>query len=75
MLREAVSEGSIIMEESPPKQKSNTKVAQHEGQQDLNTTRHMNVELKHRPKLERHLKLGKYTKNPNPSLCDPFIIY
>nr|Q2LKV5.1 RecName: Full=NACHT, LRR and PYD domains-containing protein 1b allele 3 [Mus musculus]AAZ40520.1 NACHT-, LRR-, and PYD-containing protein 1 paralog b [Mus musculus]AAZ40521.1 NACHT-, LRR-, and PYD-containing protein 1 paralog b [Mus musculus]AAZ40522.1 NACHT-, LRR-, and PYD-containing protein 1 paralog b [Mus musculus] len=46
------------MEESPPKQKSNTKVAQHEGQQDLNTTRHMNVELKHRPKLERHLKLG-----------------
>lgn len=66
------------MEESQSKKKIKRKVAQHEGQQDLNPTfkrrKHVEVELmKCKPKSESHVKLSKYTKNPNPSLCDPFI--
>jgi hypothetical protein len=66
------------MEQSQPKKKSRTKVAQHEGQLNLNPTfktrKRKEVELmKRRPKPEGHLKLGKYTKNPDSTLCDPFI--
>jgi NACHT/LRR/PYD domain-containing protein 1 len=58
------------MEESQSKQESSTKVAQHEGQEDVDPTfktkKLMEVELmKHRVQLERNLKLSKYTKSPN----------
>nr|AAZ40529.1 NACHT-, LRR-, and PYD-containing protein 1 paralog b splice variant 2 [Mus musculus] len=55
------------MEQSQPKKKSRTKVAQHEGQLNLNPTfktrKRKEVELmKRRPKPEGHLKLGTIPK-------------
>nr|ABI18118.1 NACHT-, LRR-, and PYD-containing protein 1 paralog b [Mus spretus] len=55
------------MEESQSKQESSTKVAQHEGQEDVDPTfktkKLMEVELmKHRVQLERDLKLGTIPK-------------
>ena len=66
------------MEEYQSKHKSNTKVAQDEGQEDKDPIFKIKEDsndtlMKRRPKPERYLKLGKYTKNPNPSLCDPFV--
>uniref|UniRef100_A0A8C6HYH8 NLR family, pyrin domain containing 1A n=1 Tax=Mus spicilegus TaxID=10103 RepID=A0A8C6HYH8_MUSSI len=56
------------MEESQSKQESSTKVAQHEGQEDVDPTfktkKLMEVELmKHRVQLERDLKLSKGSEN------------
>ena len=63
------------MGESQSKQKSNTKVAQCGVLQDVDaifeTKDQMEKDLlKHR---DQQSFLSKYTKNPNPSLCDPFI--
>lgn len=63
------------MEESQSKQESNTRVAQHGSQQDVDPTFQTKRALeKERSKPRpRPLPRGKNTKNPHPSLCDPFI--